>query len=256
MAEDWCDCVRIPKEVEEHGPAASAMLPSMIRRYSAARKKMTRAQKLKNRCAPVPEAPRPSPRGADALSDKNARRPRLSSSARRIRPSDASLEPIRAPSLTPTRPFPRSRDPRRSQLLFIAACVTAATVCLYGGDTGDAFPSFASSSAPRAPRRELLAAGGSSCGETPDWEKNGGIVGYFVGVFFMFLGIAIVCDDFFVACSRRSARFATVRRRRARRHGGGVLRPELARRRCPSSTPTLAARLAWAPSWAPPSSTS
>ena len=199
MAEDWCDCVRIPKEVEEHGPAASAMLPSMIRRYSAARKKMTRAQKLKNRCAPVPEAPRPSPRGADALSDKNARRPRLSSSARRIRPSDASLEPIRAPSLTPTRPFPRSRDPRRSQLLFIAACVTAATVCLYGGDTGDAFPSFASSSAPRAPAAILLAAGGSSCGETPDWEKNGGIVGYFVGVFFMFLGIAIVCDDFFVA---------------------------------------------------------
>ena len=45
----------------------------------------------------------------------------------------------------------------------------------------------------------MLAAGGSSCGETPDWEKNGGIVGYFVGVFFMFLGIAIVCDDFFVA---------------------------------------------------------
>ena len=44
------------------------MLPSMIRRYSAARKKMTRAQKLKNRCAPVPNpharhpvVPTPSP---------------------------------------------------------------------------------------------------------------------------------------------------------------------------------------------------
>ena len=46
--------------------------------------------------------------------------------------------------------------------------------------------------------RALLSAGGS-CGETPDWEKNGGIVAYFIGVFFMFLGIAIVCDDFFVA---------------------------------------------------------
>ena len=46
--------------------------------------------------------------------------------------------------------------------------------------------------------RALLSAGGS-CGETPTWEKNGGIVAYFVGVFFMFLGIAIVCDDFFVA---------------------------------------------------------
>ena len=45
--------------------------------------------------------------------------------------------------------------------------------------------------------RALLSAGGS-CGETPGWEKNGGIVGYFFGVFFMFLGIAIVCDDFFV----------------------------------------------------------
>ena len=46
--------------------------------------------------------------------------------------------------------------------------------------------------------RALLSAGGS-CGETPGWEKNGGIVAYIVGVFFMFLGIAIVCDDFFVA---------------------------------------------------------
>ena len=75
-------------------------------------------------------------------------------------------------------------------------------MCLYGGDAGDAFafPLFKSSSsaAPRGPRRDLLS-GGSECGETADWEKNGGIVGYFVGVFFMFLGIAIVCDDFFVA---------------------------------------------------------
>lgn len=44
-----------------------------------------------------------------------------------------------------------------------------------------------------------LLAGGGSCKKTEDWEKVGGLIGYFVGVFFMFLGIAIVCDDFFVA---------------------------------------------------------
>ena len=231
----------------------------MIRRYSAARKKMTRAQKLKNRCAPVPEAPRPSPRGADALSDKNARRPRLSSSARRIRPSDASLEPIRAPSLTPTRPFPRSRDPRRSQLLFIAACVTAATVCLYGGDTGDAFPSFASSSAPRAPRPpDYSPPAVPRVARPPTGRRtaaSSGTSSVFSSCFSASPSCATISSS---RRSRRSARFCdcptTWRARRSWRRGPPP--PSSPRRRCPSSTPTLAARLAWAPSWAPPSSTS
>jgi len=50
--------------------------------------------------------------------------------------------------------------------------------------------------------RKLLAGGGSCepLGYQAAAEKSfaGGLVAYFVGVFFMFLGIAIVCDDFFV----------------------------------------------------------
>jgi len=43
--------------------------------------------------------------------------------------------------------------------------------------------------------RRLLSS--STC-STEDWEDNGGVVLYFIGTFYMFLGIAIVCDDFFV----------------------------------------------------------
>mmetsp|Transcript_7169 Transcript_7169/g.25236 ORF Transcript_7169/g.25236 Transcript_7169/m.25236 type:complete len:598 (-) Transcript_7169:255-2048(-) len=47
------------------------------------------------------------------------------------------------------------------------------------------------------PRRRLLSGG--ACEDSyPDWEKNGGVIVYFIGVLYMFIGIAIVCDDFFV----------------------------------------------------------
>ena len=50
--------------------------------------------------------------------------------------------------------------------------------------------------------RKLLAGGGSceplSYQATAEKSFAGGLIAYFVGVFFMFLGIAIVCDDFFV----------------------------------------------------------
>ena len=48
-------------------------------------------------------------------------------------------------------------------------------------------------------RRRLLSAGAGECKPTKDWEKVGGLIGYFVGVLYLFLGIAIVCDDYFVA---------------------------------------------------------
>ena len=44
-----------------------------------------------------------------------------------------------------------------------------------------------------------MSAGGGECKPTKDWEKVGGLIGYFVGVLYLFLGIAIVCDDYFVA---------------------------------------------------------
>ena len=91
--------------------------------------------------------------------------------------------------------------PDRTQLLVVAAAVTTVAMTVYSGDNDPAsFTRALFRLEPSATRqgRALLSAGGS-CGETPDWEKNGGIVAYFVGVFFMFLGIAIVCDDFFVA---------------------------------------------------------
>jgi len=46
------------------------------------------------------------------------------------------------------------------------------------------------------PGRKLLSGGGSCKEESLPFA--GGLVAYFVGVFFMFLGIAIICDDFFV----------------------------------------------------------
>ena len=45
----------------------------------------------------------------------------------------------------------------------------------------------------------MLSAGAGECKPTKDWEKIGGLIGYFVGVLYLFLGIAIVCDDYFVA---------------------------------------------------------
>ena len=44
--------------------------------------------------------------------------------------------------------------------------------------------------------RKLLSGGGSCKEESLPFA--GGLIAYFVGVFFMFVGIAIICDDFFV----------------------------------------------------------
>jgi len=44
--------------------------------------------------------------------------------------------------------------------------------------------------------RTLLSS--STCKPTKNWELPGGIVLYFIGVVYLFIGIAIVCDDFFV----------------------------------------------------------
>ena len=92
--------------------------------------------------------------------------------------------------------------------MFIAAAVTCAASFFYsGGSTpssvfgmggGSQTGSEGGGDAAAAASRHLLA-GGSSCKPVQDWEKVGGLIGYFVGVFFMFLGIALVCDDFFVA---------------------------------------------------------
>ena len=49
--------------------------------------------------------------------------------------------------------------------------------------------------------RALLGGGGCSaaCDSHADWEGEWyGIVGYLVGIVYLFLGLAIVCDDFFV----------------------------------------------------------
>eukprot|EP01025_Chloroclados_australasicus_P028000 TRINITY_DN27719_c0_g1_i1.p1 TRINITY_DN27719_c0_g1~~TRINITY_DN27719_c0_g1_i1.p1 ORF type:complete len:444 (+),score=40.33 TRINITY_DN27719_c0_g1_i1:1-1332(+) len=77
-----------------------------------------------------------------------------------------------------------------SYLLFGAFCL-AALFFLYdyqfGGD----------SDAKVWNNRSLLSA--ATCRESKTWEKKGGVTIYFIGVLYLFLGIAIVCDDFFVA---------------------------------------------------------
>ena len=83
----------------------------------------------------------------------------------------------------------------------VAAAVTCAATFFYsGGSTPASMFGFGGESKgdDAASSRHLLSAGGS-CDPTKSWEKVGGLIAYFVGVFFMFLGIAIVCDDFFVA---------------------------------------------------------
>ena len=53
-------------------------------------------------------------------------------------------------------------------------------------------------SSPMAHSRRL-ASSGSCSGEYPDWIHQGGWTLYVIGILYMFLGIAIVCDDYFVA---------------------------------------------------------
>jgi hypothetical protein len=104
----------------------------------------------------------------------------------------------------------------RAQLLTVAACVACVSGVVYsGGNTPATFFSnlvggagtvtgrgaFTSTSAADN-SRHLLSSGGS-CEPTADWEMPLGIIAYSAGVFFMFLGIAIVCDDFFVASLAR-----------------------------------------------------
>lgn len=54
---------------------------------------------------------------------------------------------------------------------------------------------------PSLPRRTLLSEGSDSdddhCNDVKDWEKNGGFILFFLGALYLFLGIAIICDDFF-----------------------------------------------------------
>ncbi|GMH41821.1 hypothetical protein BSKO_09731 [Bryopsis sp. KO-2023] len=48
--------------------------------------------------------------------------------------------------------------------------------------------------------RKLLSGGGT-CNKSDHatWMRNGGVALYFVGTLYLFLGIAIICDDFFVS---------------------------------------------------------
>ena len=48
-------------------------------------------------------------------------------------------------------------------------------------------------------KRRKLLSGSGECKPTKEWEKVGGLIAYFVGVLYLFLGLAIVCDDYFVA---------------------------------------------------------
>mmetsp|Transcript_26826 Transcript_26826/g.58458 ORF Transcript_26826/g.58458 Transcript_26826/m.58458 type:complete len:570 (-) Transcript_26826:108-1817(-) len=82
---------------------------------------------------------------------------------------------------------------RRSYGMIVPAVALLAASAFYTQSVGD-------SSTP-ANGRQLLSA--TSCtpwwSDNGDWENNGGVILYFMGEIFLFLGIAIVCDDFFVA---------------------------------------------------------
>ncbi|EEH54446.1 Ca2+:Cation antiporter family [Micromonas pusilla CCMP1545] len=104
---------------------------------------------------------------------------------------------------------------QRQGLMLLAAAVSCVSTYYYGGGSKSFFgrkdwtPSFDfASDGERASLSAITGLGSSSttarrllssstC-STEDWEDNGGVVLYFIGMFYMFLGIAIVCDDFFV----------------------------------------------------------
>jgi len=46
--------------------------------------------------------------------------------------------------------------------------------------------------------RRLLSGGGCSCPNIPAWVEQGGVAVHFVGILILFLGLSIICDDFFV----------------------------------------------------------
>jgi len=66
---------------------------------------------------------------------------------------------------------------------------------------GLAFTAFARDAgldvATRGAKRRLLSSS-ETCKATKGWELPAGILAYFVGVVYLFIGIAIVCDEFFV----------------------------------------------------------
>lgn len=100
----------------------------------------------------------------------------------------------RHPALTPL-PKPSSARPSRRHhaLLLVAALIAVAAV----------FPSLGLASRVSSdgaldgtqPRRGLLTAG--PCGDDAGWVRRGGWALYAVAILYLFLGIAIVCDDFF-----------------------------------------------------------
>ena len=83
---------------------------------------------------------------------------------------------------------------RRLYCLFVPAFALLAVGALHTIQTGE--------SVTPSTGRELLSGGGGCSpwwSDNGSWEDNGGVVLYFLGEIFLFLGIAIVCDDFFVA---------------------------------------------------------
>ncbi len=91
-----------------------------------------------------------------------------------------------------------SNDNVRTRAFFWGFALLALLATLSAVFTSSSFD-LASSAPGGEGRRRLLSAGAGECKPTKDWEKIGGLIGYFVGVLYLFLGIAIVCDDYFVA---------------------------------------------------------
>lgn len=89
----------------------------------------------------------------------------------------------------------KTRYRRRYGLVVPALALIAVSLLYSNTQLGDA--------ATPSNGRHLLSAGGCDPGpwwsDNGSWEDNGGVVLYFAGEIFLFLGIAIVCDDFFVA---------------------------------------------------------
>mmetsp|Transcript_5564 Transcript_5564/g.14112 ORF Transcript_5564/g.14112 Transcript_5564/m.14112 type:complete len:366 (-) Transcript_5564:100-1197(-) len=78
--------------------------------------------------------------------------------------------------------------------MFALACVSQR---LGFGTVGELMRGEASGSGGTGGRR--LLSGAAPCRTFPQWMEDGGWVVYAIGILYLFLGIAIICDDYFTA---------------------------------------------------------
>lgn len=104
-----------------------------------------------------------------------------------------------------TRRLPRSRRQLKQQLLAGVALVSAGLAGLSAASSGLLWAPEAlkASSAPFRDLKEGSTLEEDVCGEMEDWELDGGVFVYLAALCYIFIALAIIADDYFVAALER-----------------------------------------------------